>query len=221
MATTPRPLPPRPDTAEVNNALAGVVTREPPVDVDAVPSGDAAMPPPDMGTIGGGRRRRTPAFDVMPQPGDPDDDDKVPPTDMVSDEDIRKEILERWGADFAQKRIPFGASGRRLPSHKKRPGFHYHIFNDHPGRIEAALRAGYKHVTDEKGRPISTVVGVSQFGDAQTGYLMEIPEEWFRADMAAAQKEVDEVDQVILGGKVGAKEGHGRYAAGIKVDRAE
>lgn len=222
MATTPKPLPPRPPKDEITNALAAAgVTAEPPVDVDAVegPAGGQAGPAPPENPMG--EFRRTRRFDGMPVAGDPDNDSAMPLDRMVTDDAVKREIIERWGADFEAKRIAFGSNGRRLPVYKKRPGFRSHIFNDYPGRIDAALAAGYKHVTDERGRNISVVVGTSQFGGALTGYLMEIPEEWFLKDMAAAQKEVDEVDQVILGGGVGAKEGDGRYVAGIKVKHGD
>lgn len=235
--TRPQPLPPpSAPPAGDDHTMAGAmaaagITHEPPVDPDADLGPDAAgpLPPPDVPAEPMGKGPR-PRFGRIPRPGEPDDDARIDPMSLVdknsleddtSDEAIAREIAERWGDRAAQVRVPFGAGGSRLPSAKKRRGFHTHVFNDYPGRIEAALNAGYKHVTDAKGAPISRVVGVSAHGGPLHGYLMEIPEEWYLQDIAAEQRKVDEVDRVILGGGVGKKEGDGRYRAGIEIDQGD
>jgi hypothetical protein len=233
----PRPLPGNAEAASHQasdplNVMGGNATLQPPlVDVEVDAAGtDAGIAPPEN-PMGEFRQRPKALVErdqreaksgprmPMPEPasGEATED---PHLEVMSDEAIEKEIRERWGLGAENKRIRFGEVNQRLPS-KKRRGFHRHVFNDYPGRIAQAERAGYKHVTDERGAPIVSVVGTSQFGGPLNGYLMEIPEEWFRKDMAAAQAELDEIDQEIRGGRVGKKEGDGRYDAGIKVERPD
>lgn len=190
-------------------------TFEPSVDVDSE-GGAPEMPPPGshLGEIGAGRVRMP-----MPEPsaGTVSADPEIK---GETDAEIEAEIRARWGVGAENKRIPFGAGNKRLPDAKRR-GFHRHVFNDVPGRIAQALRAGYKHVEDESGGHISSVVGTSPLGGPLHGYLMEIPEQWFHADMARNASQVDEVDEAIRGGSIGAKEGDGRYGSGIKIERVD
>jgi hypothetical protein len=86
----------------------------------------------------------------------------------------------------AFERKPFGTFDQKL-SYPSRDGFHRHWFNDEPGRIIRAKDAGYTQVEDEHGRPVSTVVGIGRGGQPLVAFLMEIPEEWFREDMAAQE----------------------------------
>lgn len=108
-------------------------------------------------------------------------------------------------------RQPFGAVSLKL-SAPKRAGYHRHWFNDELDRIAQAKAAGYTHVLEEStNKPMKRVVGTAKQGGALTAYLMEIPKEWFEADMAVGQKMVDEVDAAIRGGTVASKEGDERY----------
>lgn len=110
-----------------------------------------------------------------------------------------------------EQRRPFGAHRQKL-AYAIRPGFHRHWFNDTPGRLEEAEGAGYKFVADKEGRKVCRPVGVHEGGNALMGYLMEIPEEWYREDMLAQQKGVDEIDKAIKRGDVEGKVGEeGRY----------
>lgn len=210
------PIPPSQRTKpQPINMLEQGVTREPPVDTDAeAPEGQ------DMGSIGARGTRRAGGARRMPlaKEGALSDDADLSPEE-ISDDEIERQILAEWGEHAVRERVPFGAGQSRLPKARPRPGFHRHIFNDFPGRIESAVRAGYKHVNDEHGSPIRSVVGTSPHGGPLYGYLMEIPEKWFRQDMAAAQSSLDELDQEILGGRIAEKEGEGRYDAGIKIKR--
>lgn len=84
-----------------------------------------------------------------------------------------------------QLRRPFGARDQKL-AYPVRPGYHRHWFNDDPGRIDRAAEAGYEHVKDgQSGKNVSTVVGTARGGGSLVAFLMEIPEEWYREDMAA------------------------------------
>ena len=84
-----------------------------------------------------------------------------------------------------------------------RQGFHRHWFNDEPERVALARDAGYTQVIDAKGAPVARVVDK---GTGMRAYLHEIPEAWYKADLAAAQKAADERDVAVLAGNApGAK----------------
>jgi hypothetical protein len=123
-----------------------------------------------------------------------------------------------------ENRKPFGSQTQKL-AYKKREGYHHHWFNDVPGRIAAAKEAGYTHVIDETTqKPIQMVVGTTQQGGPLTGFLMEIPEEWFQEDMQKQQDAVDEKEETIRRGQVEAtdpRDRDGRFrnvAQGRKID---
>jgi hypothetical protein len=101
-------------------------------------------------------------------------------------------------------RIPFGAPQPKL-SQTERPGFKRRYFNDIPGRIDRAKNAGYAHVMDAQGKPISTTVGVAKEGGGLTAYLMEIPSELYDADQAAKMQAIDEFDESIRRGVASGK----------------
>lgn len=123
-----------------------------------------------------------------------------------------------------EHRKPFGSSTQKL-AFEKRPGYFHYWFNDTPGRLKAALDAGYTHVIDETTRkPIQMVVGVTAQGGPLHGFLMEIPEEWHAEDMAANEKKVREKEDTIKRGQVEAadpRERDSRFydtAQGRKID---
>jgi len=107
-------------------------------------------------------------------------------------------------------RKPFGTTELKL-SYPERPGYHRHWFNDVPGRIQRAEEAGYEHVKDKEGKNVNKIVGTAEGGGPLTAFLMEIPEEWFKADMAEQQKLVDEREQSMRRGELESQEGDGRY----------
>lgn len=107
-------------------------------------------------------------------------------------------------------RRPFGEHYQKL-AYDARPGFHRHWFNDSPGRIDRAHEAGYEHVKEADGKPVKRPVGTADTGQALFGYLMEIPEEWYKEDIAIIQTRVDEVDRSIRRGEfMSGKDDH-RY----------
>lgn len=63
------------------------------------------------------------------------------------------------------------------------------------------------------------VCGTAEGGGPLHRFLMEIPEEWYREDMAAQQAEIDAKETIIKRGKFESKEGDGRYvpAQGISI----
>lgn len=115
-------------------------------------------------------------------------------------------------------RKPFGTLEAKL-NYPERAGYHRHWFNDIPGRVQRSQEAGYEHVKDNSGKNVSRIVGTAEGGGPLHGYLMEIPEEWFNADMAAQQKEVDAKENAMRRGELESQEGDGRYVPkqGIKI----
>ncbi len=100
-----------------------------------------------------------------------------------------------------RKRIPVDTPHNPL-QYPERAGYHRHIFNDKPGRLERALRGGYQFVTKDQmpdyiERPLSQkeevdsrvswMVGQEDNGTPIRGYLMELPEEDYQADQAARE----------------------------------
>lgn len=119
-------------------------------------------------------------------------------------------------------RKPFGSHVQKL-AYPKREGYHRHWFNDKPGRIMSALDAGYEHVLDPAtGQKVSRPVGVSDDGSALIAYIMEIPEEWYKEDMAAQQAEIDSREHAMRHGADGegqpGKDGRYIPSQGIKIE---
>jgi len=115
-------------------------------------------------------------------------------------------------------RKPFGTLEQTM-AYESRPGFHRHWFNDVKDRISRAQEAGYEHVTNKEGKNVQMVVGTAEGGGALQAFLMEIPEEWYKEDMAAQQKIVDDREALIKKGQSESQAGDGRYipAQGITI----
>lgn len=120
-----------------------------------------------------------------------------------------------------ENRRGFGAQAQKL-AYPERAGFHRHWFNDEPERVATARNAGYTPVVGDDGVPVARVV------DKTTGmkaYLHEIPEAWYKADLAASQKRADDIDASIRkgnapgpGGEVAGVDGQ-KFYGGIKIGR--
>lgn len=98
------------------------------------------------------------------------------------------------------ERKPFGSMSLKL-AYPVRPGFHRHLFNDIPGRVQRAQEAGYEHVKGGDGKPVCRIVGTAEGGGPLTAFLMEIPEEWYNADMKLEQEQIDAKEEVMRRGK--------------------
>ena len=122
------------------------------------------------------------------------------------------------GPQVRAERKPFGSIEQKL-AYPPREGFHRHWFNDVAGRIDRAAQAGYTHVKDREGKNVSKVVGTAEGGGALSALLMEIPEEFYKADMEAQQEQRDRTMAQIKAGKLEEKEGDNRYipSQGIKI----
>ena len=115
----------------------------------------------------------------------------------------------------------FNATQAKLTVNHEIPGYHLHIFNDEPGRIQTALDGGYEFVSPDEvggvkdsvvsgntdlGDKVRYLVGSSEKGDGLYAYLMKIKQEWYDEDQAEIQKRNDLVDDAIRGGR-NTKEG--------------
>lgn len=110
-----------------------------------------------------------------------------------------------------QTRKPFGGMEQKL-AYEQRAGFHRHWFNeDRKGGISRVLEAGYTHVKDNEGKIVSRLVGKQENGQPQHAFLMEIPEEWYKEDMAAQAREINEKEKAIKQGTFEGQAGDGRY----------
>ena len=134
------------------------------------------------------------------------------------------EATEQQPRPQRRVRNPFGGQTQKL-AYPPREGYHRHWFNDTPGRIKQAESGGYTPVMEE-GKPVQRVVGPSDGG--MVAFLMEIPEEWYKEDIADAQARVDEIDAAIRRGNVSQKSAQDReehfYAGsqgrGIKIQQS-
>ena len=136
------------------------------------------------------------------------------------------------------KRGTFNGTEGKLRVNKEIEGWHLHIFNDSPGRIEQALSVGYDFVSPDEvggtttnvvsrntdlGEKVRYLVGVDAQNEPQYAYLMKIRQELYDEDQTALQLKNDQIDEAIRGGKA-TKDGHnseGFYSpkGGIKLER--
>jgi hypothetical protein len=136
----------------------------------------------------------------------------------ADDEQSVDTLPRRERKPFVRK--PFGNFDQKL-SYPDREGFHRHWFNDTPGRIMQARNAGYEQVHEDDGRVVSMVVGVGRGGQPLVAFLMEVPEEWFREDMAAQEMVVHSLLTQIGKGdhsRPGGPDGNLRYAGSTRGD---
>lgn len=102
-------------------------------------------------------------------------------------------------------RKPLGTTEQKL-AYAPRQGFVRRWFNDMPGRVSRAVEeGGWTHVLDAKGKNVERVVGVKPEGGALAAFLLELPEEWYREDMAAQQAAIDAKEQSMRRGQVDSK----------------
>lgn len=137
------------------------------------------------------------------------------------------------------RRSSFNGTEGKLRIGNEIEGYHLHIFNDSPGRIEQALNTGYEFVTPQEvggtatnvvsrntdiGDKVRFLVGVDAQNEPQYAYLMKIRQEFFEEDQNTLQAKNDRVDEAIRGGK-NTKDGissDGTYIPreGIKLSRS-
>jgi len=107
-------------------------------------------------------------------------------------------------------RVPFGAEELQL-AWPARPGYRNYWFNDTPGRIVRAKKAGYSHVVDPAtGEPASLVTDRTDTRGRRS-YLMEIPIEWYYSDMARQADVLERRLNDIRNGRAGPGAQDNRY----------
>ena len=123
-----------------------------------------------------------------------------------------------------------GTRGKLQVGHQI-PGYHLYFFNDEPGRIQAALDAGWEFVSPEEvgyastnvtnrnvdlGDRVSVIGGKTDQGQPLQQVLLKIRQDWWEEDQAETQRRNDKTDAAIRKGKVGDTDTTGFYDAGIK-----
>ena len=133
-------------------------------------------------------------------------------------EQKREEALTRTANERPTRervRNVFNGTQAKLTVNNQIPGYHMHIFNDEPGRIQTAIDGGWEFVTPDEvggvkdsvtsgntdlGDKVRFLVGTSEKGDGLYAYLLKIKQEWYDEDQAEIQKRNDRVDDAIRGG---------------------
>jgi|SRR5215467_3750592 len=116
-------------------------------------------------------------------------------------------------------RVPFGSEELQL-AWDARPGFRNYWFNDTPGRVTRAKKAGYSHVTDpDTGDPACVVTDRTDHGGRKS-YLMEIPLKFYQEDMARQAAALDRRLNDIRHGRAGPGAEDNRYIPkqGIRIE---
>ena len=125
-----------------------------------------------------------------------------------------RSAAERTGTE--RKRNTFNGTEGKLTVDHKIEGYHLHILNDTPGRIQQALDGGYEFVKPSEllsvkenvtsrntdvGDKVRFLVNPSAKEGEQYAYLMKIKQEWFDEDQAALQEKNNAIDDAIRSGR--------------------
>lgn len=138
-----------------------------------------------------------------------------------------------------ENRASFSGTEAKLRIGNTIPGYHLHILNDSPGRIDQALQTGYEFVAPDEvggvannvvsrntdlGDKVRFLVGTGPNNEPMYAYLMKIEQDLYKEDQQAMQTRNDRVDEAIRGGKTIAsgQSSDGTYIPreGIKMSRA-
>lgn len=110
-----------------------------------------------------------------------------------------------------------GTDGKLKVNKPNLPGYHLHILNDYPGRIDEAVSKGYEFVSPGEvggtsvnvvdhntdiGDKVRFLVGRNEQGGPLYAYLMKIRQEWYDEDQAELQKRNDLIDTSIRKGQL-------------------
>jgi hypothetical protein len=118
--------------------------------------------------------------------------------------------IERRPSMEEADREPFGNEELAL-AWPPRPGFRNYWFNDIPGRISRAKRAGYAHVVDPDNGDAKSLVTDRTDNRGRRSYLMEIPVEWYYGDMARQADALERRLNDIRHGRAGPGASDNRY----------
>lgn len=140
-------------------------------------------------------------------------------------EEIRKPGRPKEGQSRADRpeRVPLHR--QNLINTDQRPGYVRRLVNDTDDRIERFKKAGWSPVEGEKigddhtGDPSSLgSMSTKSVGGGMKAVLMEIPEEYYKADQADKQKRVDELE-AAMEQDIKNKLGGSAIGEGIKIQR--
>lgn len=132
----------------------------------------------------------------------------------------------------ARSRTPFSGFVKKLDiglpeDSVLRTDYYLRWFNDTPGRVAAALRAGYDFVSQKEvliddglvrqnadlGEKVAALVGAKENGQPLMAYLMKLPMKFRLEDEARHEAELADIDSVIRRGLLGRageiKDSHG------------
>lgn len=124
-----------------------------------------------------------------------------------------------------ENRIPMGLPELSLAVPAV-PGFQLHWFLDRPGRVSAALRAGWVFVLDNEvtlnsdtiggmqnasgntdlGSRVSVHGGTDEQGKGVRMYLMKQKQEWYDKDMALREEKSESIAEALRAGRAGTPE---------------
>ena len=121
-----------------------------------------------------------------------------------------------------KSRGSFSGTESKLRVNRTIEGYHLHILNDVPGRLQTAIDNGYEFVTPEEvggvsssvvsrntdiGDKVRYLVGRDDAGGPLYAYLMKQHMDWYLEDQAKIQNKNDMVDDAIRRG-TNSKEGY-------------
>lgn len=137
------------------------------------------------------------------------------------------------------KRASFNGTEGKLRIDHQIDGYHLHIFNDTPGRVDHAVNVGYEFVSPQEvggtsvnvvsrntdiGDKVRFMVGTDGNNEPLYAYLMKIRQEFYDEDQETLQSKNDQIDEAIRGGKLTGDgqttEGFYRPREGISLKRA-
>lgn len=119
-----------------------------------------------------------------------------------------------------RRRQPLNGRAQKLEVFGTIPGFHMYIAKDEGARISLMKQAGYELVqatelegfgaqayNTDPGGHVRFVLGTKGSGEPLYGFLMKIPEQFWKEDQAALEKANLDIDDQIRRGLVGATKG--------------
>lgn len=137
------------------------------------------------------------------------------------------------GSDGRRRKNVFNGTDGKLKIGHDIPGYHLHIINDTPGRIDAAIDNGYEFVSPDEvggvgnntvsrntaveGDKVRFLVGQLE-GQPLYAYLMKIKQEWWEEDQRALQTRNNQIDAAIKQGQTPGVTTDGFYSKGIKME---
>jgi len=128
----------------------------------------------------------------------------------------QEQVRTNTGRSKRDSRTSFNGTEAKLRIGNQIEGYHLHILNDTPGRIDQALSAGYEFVSPDEvggvannvvsrntdlGDKVRFLVGTGTNNEPMYAYLMKIELDLYEEDQQALQSKNDRVDAAIRGGK--------------------